>query len=181
MLTLVPWLGRVVVGTSHSSKIVTPEDTTAARAEIDAFVQETNEAFPALALTRGDITLVHRGLVPAIVDTSGRPDLMSAPSIVDHGREGAPGAMTVIGVKYTTARGVAERTVNLAARVLGQSIRRSTSATTLLPSAGIGDHAGASPSARELSRQACSSKQSPRRIKTTAASGDIGDVPPHMR
>jgi glycerol-3-phosphate dehydrogenase len=46
----------------------------------------------------------------------------------------------VIGAKYTTARAVAERVVTLAARKLGTSIRRSQSATTVLPFAGIADH-----------------------------------------
>jgi glycerol-3-phosphate dehydrogenase len=142
MLTLVPWHGHAIVGTSHSSRLVDPQAAHASRSEIDAFIAEANEAFPALALMRGDVTLVHRGLVPATVEKNGQPELRSGPSLEDHERKCAAGAMTVIGVKYTTARGVAERTVNTAARRLGRSIRRSATATTVLPSAGIGDHAG---------------------------------------
>jgi len=142
MLTLVPWRGRAIVGTSHSSRLVPPTETRAAAAEIDGFIKEANEAFPALALTRTDITLVHRGLVPAIVDSRGQPALRPTPATYDHEQDGAPGAMTVIGVKYTTARAVAERTVNTAARKLGRGLRRSATAVTALPGAGMADHEG---------------------------------------
>jgi len=101
---------------------------------------EANEAFPALGLTRDAIALVHWGLVPAIAPPGKSPDLQPAPSILDHHREGAAGALTVIGIKYTTARGVAERTVNVAARVLKKRLQRSTTAATVLPGAGIADH-----------------------------------------
>jgi glycerol-3-phosphate dehydrogenase len=50
--------------------------------------------------------------------------------------------MTVVGVKYTTARAVAERAVDRAARALGRGLRRSATATTLLPGAGLADHEG---------------------------------------
>ncbi|HEX4936911.1 MAG TPA: FAD-dependent oxidoreductase, partial [Gemmatimonadaceae bacterium] len=141
MLTLVPWSGHVVVGTSHSAAVIDDPDVPATSREIDGFIQQANEAFPALALTREDVTLVHRGLVPAV---TGAPhaELQAAPTIVDHTPQGTRGAMTVIGVKYTTARGVAERTIDKAARILGQAVRRSATATALLPAAGIGDHAG---------------------------------------
>src|SRR5687768_8743263 len=106
MLTLVPWLGRVVVGTSHSTVILTDADLRATGTEIDRFISQANEAFPALAVTRQDVTLVHRGLVPAVAGKNGHVHMRSTPLLEDHGAEGAPGAMTVIGVKYTTARGV---------------------------------------------------------------------------
>lgn len=140
MLTLVPWRGRALVGTSHARQVAASAGTGPTTAEVERFIAEANEAFPALRVTRDAVTLVHWGLVPADVAPGKPPDLQPAPSILDHGREGAPGAMTVIGVKYTTARGVAERTVNQAARVLKKRIRRSATAATVLPGAGIADH-----------------------------------------
>ncbi|HVL67864.1 MAG TPA: FAD-dependent oxidoreductase [Vicinamibacterales bacterium] len=139
MLTLVPWRGRALVGTSHSATFASPDDSAVTAQEVEAFVREANEAFPALQLTAADVTLVHRGVVPA---EPGRatPELRGTPEIRDHAGDGARGAMTVIGVKYTTARGVAERAVSRAARLLGRSIRRSRTDSTVLPGAGIGDH-----------------------------------------
>jgi glycerol-3-phosphate dehydrogenase len=139
MLTLVPWRGRAIVGTSHGHGLATP-GARATAAEVDRFIGEANEAFPALALTRDTVALVHWGLVPAVTAAGRAPDLLSAPLLLDHARDGAPGAMTVVGVKYTTARGVAERAVTLAARLLARPVRRSATATTVLPGAGIADH-----------------------------------------
>ncbi len=84
--------------------------------------------------------LVHRGAVPAEVREGSKPDLRAFPEVRDHAQDGVKGAMTVIGVKYTTARGVAERTVNTAARILGRHIPRSRTATMTLPGAAIADH-----------------------------------------
>ena len=142
MLTLVPWRGRAIVGTSQSNRLCSPDETRASAGEVEAFVTEANEAFPALALSRADVTLVHRGLVPAIVDRTGQPGLLPAPAIHDHEQGNAAGAITVIGVKYTTARAVAERAVNTAQRRLGRSLRRSATAATVLPGAGMADHEG---------------------------------------
>jgi glycerol-3-phosphate dehydrogenase len=110
--------------------------------DIDTFVGEANEAFPALKLTREQITLVHWGLVPAAVAPGKAPDLLGAPIIRDHSKDGVPGAMTVIGVKYTTARAVAERAVTTASSLLGRRIRGSRTAVSVLLGAGLADHEG---------------------------------------
>jgi glycerol-3-phosphate dehydrogenase len=140
MLTLVPWRGRAIVGTSQSTGFVQPGDSAVTPAEIDAFITEANEAFPALKLTRSDVTLVHRGIVPAVAGRGGVPELKLVPEIRDHASEGAPGAITVVGVKYTTARGVAEQVTRAVAKRLGKRVARSRTATTVLPGAGIADH-----------------------------------------
>jgi glycerol-3-phosphate dehydrogenase len=139
MLTLVPWRGRAVVGTSHADDLAQP-GARPAEADIDRFIAEANEAFPALELTRDALALVHWGLVPAAIQHGKSPELQAAPFILDHARDGVLGAMTVIGVKYTTARGVAERAVHTAAGVLKRRIRQSGTATMLLPGGGIADH-----------------------------------------
>ena len=140
MLTLVPWRGRAIVGTGHSDGFVDASALEVTDAEIDRFIGEANQAFPALALTRDDVRLVHRGIVPAVAGTHGAPELMPESEILDHAADGAAGAMTVLGVKYTTARGVAERTVDKAARILGKRVPASRTAVTILPGAGIADH-----------------------------------------
>jgi glycerol-3-phosphate dehydrogenase len=139
-----------MIGTYQSDALVEPGDNGVSAAEVDAFIVQANEAFPALKLTRGDVTLVHRGVVPAIV-RNGRPELKPHPDIIDHASEGAAGAMSVVGVKYTTARGVAERVVNGIGKRLGQRLAPSRTETTVLPGAGIADHeALAIETAREL-------------------------------
>lgn len=139
MLTLVPWRGRALVGTAQSPALTDAFDTGVTLAEVETFIADANRAFPALQLTPADVTLVHRGVVPA-ADGTKTPELRPSPAILDHGSDGAPGAYTVIGVKYTTARRVAETTVDLVARGLRKRIARSRTATMVLPGAGIADH-----------------------------------------
>jgi glycerol-3-phosphate dehydrogenase len=143
MLTMTPWHGRAMVGTFQSETFKQPSDLPVAASEIDAMVDAANSAFPALKLTRADVTLVHRGIVPASARASaGRPaHLLPAPQIIDHDAEGAGGAMTVIGVKFTTARGTGERAAEAAIRRLGRPHLRSRHrALDILPGAGIADH-----------------------------------------
>ncbi len=135
MLTLVPWRGRALVGTGQSTQLVESGSVLVTPADIEAFVGEANAAFPALKLSPADVTLVHRGLVPAIV-RGGRADLQPTPEIIDHGN----GTITVVGVKFTTARAVAERAIGVVARRLGHRLSPSRTATMPLPGAAIADH-----------------------------------------
>ncbi len=136
MLTLVPWRGRALVGTSQSATLVGPNDLAVTAAEVEAFIADANAAFPALKLSAGDVTLVHRGIVPAASGRNGKTDLKSAAEIIDHGN----GAVTVVGVKFTTARAVAERAIRVVARRLQRRLPPSRTATTPLPGAAIADH-----------------------------------------
>jgi glycerol-3-phosphate dehydrogenase len=136
MLTLVPWRGRALVGTSQSATLVGPNDLAVTPADVEAFIAEANTAFPALKLSASDVTLVHRGIVPAVTASGGRPHLKSSAEIIDH----ANGAVTVVGVKFTTARAVAERTIGVVARRLQRRLPPSRTAITALPGAAIADH-----------------------------------------
>jgi len=141
MLTMTPWHGRAMVGTFQSDTFKQPTDLAVASSEIDAMVDAANSAFPALRLTRDQVTLVHRGIVPAQKGRNGAPALLSSPQIIDHDAEGAGGAMTLVGVKFTTARGVGEQAAEAAIRRLGKpSLRPRRRALDILPGAGIADH-----------------------------------------
>ena len=140
MLTLVPWRGVALVGTRQSSTFAQPGDTGVSGDEADALIKDANAAFPALRLTRDDVRLVHRGLVPAVKNKQGTPDLRMIADVCDHTSDGADGAFTVLSAKYSSARGIAERVTNLVARKLGKSVRPSRTGTTVLPGAGIADH-----------------------------------------
>ena len=139
MLTLVPWRGKAIVGTGQSPAALGAASPVTA-AEIDAFVGDANHAFPALKLTAADVSLVHRGLVPAVARRDGSLDLLPNSLVLDHAAEGAAGGISAIGAKYTTARAVAERVANLAGRRLGKRLAPSRSAVSVLPYAGIADH-----------------------------------------
>jgi glycerol-3-phosphate dehydrogenase len=140
MLTLVPWRGRALVGTRQSRTFALPHDTGVTSAEIDTLVADANAAFPALKLSSADVTLVHRGVVPAVKGRNDAPELLLIPAVHDHAREGAEGAFTIVGAKYSSARGVAERVTRMVAKSLHQRVPPSRTAVTVLPGAGIADH-----------------------------------------
>jgi glycerol-3-phosphate dehydrogenase len=140
MLTLVPWNGRALIGTAQSADFARPADLAVTTSEVDAFIRDANVAFPALGLTRDEVTLVHRGIVPAQRGQNGRVDFLGASALRDHQGDGAPGAISVIGVKYTTARAVGARAAAAAAKRLGRSARRTDTDIAVLPGAGISDH-----------------------------------------
>src|SRR3982751_2273251 len=70
-LFLVPWRERALFGTWESDLPCDPDDTSVAERDVASFIAELNQAFPALDLTLADVTLVHRGVVPARM-TGGR-------------------------------------------------------------------------------------------------------------
>ncbi|HVB38874.1 MAG TPA: glycerol-3-phosphate dehydrogenase/oxidase, partial [Vicinamibacterales bacterium] len=131
-LFLVPWRGRALIGTWESPATCSP-DTAATTAQVEAFRSEINETFPALDLAPGEITLVHRGVVPAEVGSDGRVSLRGHHELRDHRVDGADGFVTVIGVKYTTARQVAEEVVDLVAARLNRTTAACRTAVTPLP------------------------------------------------
>ena len=140
MLTLVPWHGRAIVGTSQTSAVVEPDDVGVTAQEVNAFIASANHAFPALGLTRADVTLVHRGVVPGAAGRNGRVELLPETQILDHASSGVDGAITVLGAKYTTARGAARRVVTLVARKIDRRLGPPRTESTTLPGAGIADH-----------------------------------------
>jgi glycerol-3-phosphate dehydrogenase len=139
MLTLTPWHGRALIGTAQTRTFVTANDRAVTAREVAEFVSDANAAFPALKLREDEVTLVHRGIVPARQRKNGA-DLLGEPRIIDHANDGAPGAMTVIGVKYTTARGVAARVGSAAIKCLKCGSQTTDTDRAVLPGAGIADH-----------------------------------------
>jgi glycerol-3-phosphate dehydrogenase len=111
-LFVVPWEGRTIVGTSYEPAEAPPSDPV-------EFLDEAARAFPWAGIARGDVTVVHEGLVPGRGGASG---LSTRPRLHDHEAEDAlPGLVSLQGVKYTTARAIAERAVDLVARRLGRA------------------------------------------------------------
>jgi glycerol-3-phosphate dehydrogenase len=125
-LFLVPWQGRSIVGTSYEPVAAAPSDPL-------AFLDEARRSFPWAGIERSDLALVHEGLVPG---EGGPHGLWTRSRIVDHEREeGRAGLLSLVGVKYTTARAVAERAVDLALARLARPAVACRTAFTPLPKA----------------------------------------------
>lgn len=139
MLTAVPWRGRVLVGTFQSETEVPVGDATPPQSLVETCLAELATAFPALEATPSDVRFIHSGLVPAATTPKGI-DLLAESRVDVHAD--VPGLVSVVGVKYTTARLTAERTVDALLRLVGVPGVPCRTGTTLLPHADVADHDG---------------------------------------
>jgi len=140
-LFLVPWRGRALFGTWQSTVLCRPEDTGIVEADVMAFIRELNEAFPSLDLRPNDVTMIHRGIVPAVTSNGGI-SLEGHEHVRDHatdGPGGLEGLMSVVGTKYTTARRVAERVTDRVLTKLQRQAAPCRTATSPLPGGDIKD------------------------------------------
>ena len=139
---MVPWRGRALLGTWETLGPREADDLAVRDADLAAFIAELNQAFPSLALSRRDIALVHRGIVPAIRRSDGTLAARGDDLVWDHSTGGRPydGLVSVALAKYTTARAVAERVTTLLLSKLGHPMVPCRTAEAVLPlSAGVCD------------------------------------------
>jgi glycerol-3-phosphate dehydrogenase len=132
-LFMVPWRGRTLVGVNSLIWRDEPDRLRVTEAEVKDFVNEIAEADPKLGLTMDDVALVMAGLLPVEKGNQegGNVSFGKRPLVVDNGREdGVQGLISAIANRYTVARGVAERAVDLVYDKLGRSARPSRTAVT---------------------------------------------------
>jgi len=135
-LFCVPWRGRALFGTWESGRACDPDDTAIAEGDVAAFITELREAFPTIAPSVDDVTLVHCALVPAAV-RGRRVTLEGHEQVRDHAKDGVEGLLSVAGTKYTTARAVASRiTDRLLAKLHRAAVPCRTGDTPLAGSVG---------------------------------------------
>jgi glycerol-3-phosphate dehydrogenase len=118
-----PWRGKSLVGTAYIPYTGQPDDLEVTDAEIAEFLAEVNQVYPAANLTLNDVDFIHQGLLPSTGTNprTGDVQLTKHFHLHDHCQEGAAGLLSVVGVKYTTARGVAEQAVNCVFRQRGET------------------------------------------------------------
>jgi glycerol-3-phosphate dehydrogenase len=115
-----PHGGRIFAGTWHAPWAGSVDDPTAPPVMVESILTELNAAVPGLGLSRADVLGVYAGLLPATGE--GMAALAVREVIHDHGAEGGPdGLFSISGVKFTTARLVAEKTLH---RVLARRGQR---------------------------------------------------------
>jgi glycerol-3-phosphate dehydrogenase len=110
-----PWKGRLLAGTGHGPWRGEVEQPRPSEAELDEFIADLNAAMPGWSLRRAEVVRVFAGLLPARGE--GDATLAVRPVIRDHGVHGGPeGLFSVSGVKFTTSRLCAEKTLECIAR-----------------------------------------------------------------
>ena len=123
----VPWKGLLMVGTTHSDKTISPNALHYDETDIVEFLNDTNAIFPHLQLKMQDVLYCYQGLTPLAESTDTEAAVLHHSLVIDHAMSGGPeNLLSVVGVKWTTARSVAQDAVNLVAIKLGMSTESET-------------------------------------------------------
>jgi glycerol-3-phosphate dehydrogenase len=125
LLVVAPWRHVSLVGTLHLPYEGEADALETNEEDVQRLLDGVNRAYPRAELVRADVRLVHRGLLPAV--PNGRELTLVKSYTIEDTFEGL---LSVVGVKYTTARDVAEKTVDRALARLGRPAVGSRSATT---------------------------------------------------
>jgi glycerol-3-phosphate dehydrogenase len=134
LLFVTPWRGHSMIGTAYAVYDDTPEKFQVTAQDVQDFLNDLNQAYPSANLQREDVVFVHGGLLPmsGIDRKTGDVQLLKHHRIYDHRHDGVPGFISVLGVKYTTARYVAERVIDYVLAMWGRKSPPSLSAITPL-------------------------------------------------
>jgi glycerol-3-phosphate dehydrogenase len=118
---IAPWRGHALIGNTDTPYRDEPDGFRIEPAEIAEFLAEINRAYPAAALSEGDVLHAFGGIQLADAKRLGKgAQIAKHPVFVDHRRDlNLAGLLTVIGVKYTACRWVAEKTADRVCRALG--------------------------------------------------------------
>lgn len=123
MLFAAPWRDRLMLGTTYEPARLGRDPREGI--DVDELVGLFDGALPGVSLDRRNLEYVHCGLLPAESSDERAVKLQDRPAIVDFGEHyGIEGIVTMVGVKWTTARAVAEQAVDLCQRKLGRPVQR---------------------------------------------------------
>lgn len=104
-----PWKNRLLVGTGEIVVEKNENETTVPRIEMEKFIGDLNNMVPELNLSENDVQKIYSGVLPAKENGS----LANREVIFDHGINNGPkGLYSISGVKFTTARLVADKTLS---------------------------------------------------------------------
>ena len=134
-LFVIPWHGRSLIGTTNTPFGGTPDETRPTGKDVQDFIRDLELTLPRAGLTERDVLHAFAGLYP-LTASKIRPEMYQGTGeyqIVDHGRRGhIDGVISVLGAKYTTARRLAELSIDLVIAKLGLDPRPCQTAWTPL-------------------------------------------------
>jgi glycerol-3-phosphate dehydrogenase len=121
ILFFVPWRDKTMIGTWHIPWNDSPDQFVMNEDVLQPFVDEINSAHPPLQLTLEDIQHVTWGFLPVNKKDANKKQVKLTRDgvVIDHQKkDNIQGLISVLGVKYTTARVVAEKAIDLAVNKL---------------------------------------------------------------
>ncbi|HEV7715383.1 MAG TPA: FAD-dependent oxidoreductase, partial [Steroidobacteraceae bacterium] len=117
---VIPWNGRSLIGTRHIRCEPAARASAVSAQEVQEFLNDLNQGLAEHRVAASDITGVFSGLLPEREDTIGDEVVLGKTArVVDHGVDDRiQGLYSIVGIKWTTARAVAERAVKMAGEYL---------------------------------------------------------------
>jgi glycerol-3-phosphate dehydrogenase len=110
---VLPWDGRLLVGTTDVPYSGDPDALTAPDAEVEYLVAETDHLFPGCGYTPAAVQHTTIGVRPLPESQRGASAVTRRHFLVDHARrDGIAGLVSLVGGKLTTHRSLAESTVD---------------------------------------------------------------------
>jgi glycerol-3-phosphate dehydrogenase len=103
-----PWRGQILLGTMHEPWRRGDWPPAPTENQLARMISDLNAAVPGFQLRRHQIVRIYAGLLPS--NHEGSHKLTKREILLDHRRHGGPkGLVSLCGIKYTTARLVAEK------------------------------------------------------------------------
>lgn len=131
LIFITPWRAFSLIGTTYVPFDDNPNNLRITEKDIQNLIDEANKAYPAASLKQKDISFFHGGLLPMDSSSSSEVRLTKKYQIWDHAKfDGIEGLISVVGVKYTTARSVIEKAIDLVLKKLGKKTSRCLTKTT---------------------------------------------------
>jgi glycerol-3-phosphate dehydrogenase len=145
-LFIIPWQEYTLLGVWHEIHSGSPDQFQVTVEELQGFIDEINNSYPFAQISRNEVSRCISGLILFGEETrQGKKDISFGKRslIIDHAStHHLEGLVTVIGVRFTTARGIAEKVVDLAFRKLGKVPPKSKTAFTPIYGGQIEDFDG---------------------------------------
>jgi glycerol-3-phosphate dehydrogenase len=118
----VPWRDCWMIGTDETAWQGEPDALYIDEQDIGRFLAQINAVYPGTPIRRDEVCHVHKGFVPGC----GKPN--SDFRLIDHAEDGLENILSIFPVKYTTARDIGQKTIDLYFKKTGRPFVPSQSA-----------------------------------------------------
>ncbi|MFQ5627256.1 MAG: glycerol-3-phosphate dehydrogenase/oxidase [bacterium] len=139
-LFFTPWRKYTILGTTYFPFSGDENNFAITEKDICGLLDEFNQAYPAMQVKREEISSFHAGMLPATANGKDNAEVNAEKQfrLIDHKKaSGLEGLISVLGVKYTTARDVSSKAVDLAVKKLPQKGVKSRTASEPIPGGNI--------------------------------------------
>ena len=137
----VPWRGSTMIGTWYFAYNGSPDEAALNEEEYFKCIRQVQRLIPDADIQEDEVCFVHSGLVATDAPYGNNKfELKNRYALIDHSVNGGPnGLFSVLGIKYTTARDVAAKTIDLVSKKLNRTISPGLRGNHLRAGEGIGN------------------------------------------